>query len=537
MRRSLLASIGAAAVFILAACSPDQASQRPLSPTGPSLAQSQQCRNTFAKTIEDQQVALFSGTALTTLQTLFSAIKSNCPNVSTAQLLGYLGSVADFGAPTVGNTNTTNRGQALVDHWSAVVLYVTNQTETWPAAVLTGDALVGGVPDGGAKVLYPGDAMTTFDGQAGLSLPSNLTSPTGPHLFTFQPVAGSQCDGGTSLRINGRCYDVHDYPDGGTYSPPATLTLCLHQGAGETSIGHARAGFGTEVLPGGLNTSFSCAHDAETQFGALLKRGGPLGRALAHAYDYLAPRPLFADDAGESGSIGLFSLVGGVLNDIFADNFDDPTDFNDGVDTPDLGDAWTINATSPGYIQIQDALGGLSGGVVVLSQAQGNCANCPIFRLLGTRVNSTENESVGSYDVTWDASQTKPNVKEAPYVVYNKDAVEIARVSYVTISSQNKILLTVNKPGPNDDVYEAGTWVTNTPQTFKLTVNLTVLGSNDQTVSLAIGPVGGALTTYWTNKPAPFATSLKQMGYVLTGIDAGIIASDNWKTTRLADQP
>jgi hypothetical protein len=528
MRRSLLAGIGALAVFIFAACSPDQSSQRPLLPTAPSLGQSQQCNNQLAKTIESQQTALFTGTALTSLQAQFSAIKSACPNVSTSQLLAYLGAVAAAGAPTT-NGNTA---QGLVNHWSSVVLFVTNTNVTWPAAVLTGDALVGGVPDGGAKVLSAGDEMTTFDHQAGLSLPSNLTSPTGPHLFTFQPVAGSVCDNGTSLRINGRCYDVTDYPDGGTYTPAATLTLCLHQGAGETSIGHARSGFGTEVLPTVAKT-FSCSHDAETEFAMLLKKGGPLGRVLARAFDYLAPRPLFADDAGESGSLGLFSPVGGVLNDIFSDDFNDPSDFNDGSDTPDVGDAWTINASPPGSIQIQDALGGLSGGVVVLSQAQGACNNCPVFRLLGTRVNATKVDSVGSYSVSWDASQTKPNVKEAPFVVLNKNNNnnEIARLSYVTQSSVNKLMFSVN----GGTAFQVGTWAENIPQTFTITVNLNVLNdAKDHTVSLSIN---GTSVASAQDVPASRATSLKQIGYVLTGIDAGIIASDNWRVTRNADIP
>lgn len=536
MRRSFSAGIGVAAVIIVAACSPDQPANQPLAPTIPSLAQGHQCSGSLASEIYKQQKALFTGDALTALQAQFDAFKDACPDVTTAQLLTYLGSVAGYGAPTTNG----NYAQGLVDHWSSVVLYVTNTTVTWPSSVLTGDALVGGVPDGGAKVLNAGDEMTTFDGQAGLALPSDLTSPTGPHLFTFQPVAGSYCDAGTSLRINGRCYDITDYPDGGTYSPPATLTLCLHTNPGATAIGHARSGFGTEVLPGGPNLTFSCSHDSETEFAAFLKKGGPLGRMLANAYDYLAPRSLFADDAGESGSIGLFSLVGGVLNDIFADNFDDPTDFNDGVDTPDLGDAWTINTTSPGYIQIQDALGDLSGGVVVLSQGQGACTNCPVFRLLGTRVNSSQSETVGSYDVKWTSLQNKPSVKEAPFVVLNGSTGteadrEIARMSYVTVSSQNRLLFKVPGNGNTVTTIDVGAWVQNVHQDFTINVNLNVLNdAYDNTVSLSINGVPVAAAQ---NIPAPRATSLKQIGYILNGIDAGIIASDNWHATRLADIP
>jgi hypothetical protein len=378
--------------------------------------------------------------------------------------------------------------------------------------------------------------MTTFDGQAGLELPLNPTSPlSAPHLFTWQPVADNQCDSGTSLRITGKCYDVTDYPDGGTYSPPAVITLCLRaEHHGPSGIGHARTGFGTEVLPP-VDKSFSCSHD-ETALNSWLGRQGTLGRALAHAYDYLRPRTLLADDAGVSGSIGEFSLVGGVLNDIFADDFNDPDDFNDGSDVPDLGDAWTISATSPGYIQIQDGLGDLTGGVVVLSQAQGNCSNCPTFRLLGTRVNASQGETIGTYEVSWQSLQNKPNVKEAPIVVLNgsNNNNEIARLSYMTITSQNRLIFTVRN-GNQVQTIDVGPWVQNVHQDFAIAVNLTTLNpAVAHTVSLSID---GTPVPQAQNIPASRATSLKQVGYVLTGIDAGIIASDNWRVTRLADIP
>jgi hypothetical protein len=514
------------AIAVLAACSTDQPSQQPLLPTTPSFAASQQCKNSLANNIGNQIDQLYNGTQQTTLENQFAAIQSTCPNVSTATLLGFLQLVLDNS--TLPTTNGSY-AQGIVNLWSSVVLFVTNTTQTWSPAVVTGDGAVGGVPDGGAKVLNPGDNMTTFDGQAGLSIPSSV-SPSGPHLFTFEQVAGSLCDAGTSLRLNGRCYEINDYPDGGTYSPPATLTLCLHALSGPVGIGHAKSGFGTEVLPE-VTTTFSCAHDSETALNSWLGRVGPLGRALASAVDYLRPKSLFADDAGESGSIGSFSLAGGVYNDIFQDNFDDPTDFNDGTDVPDIGDTWTINASSPGYIQQQPSAGDLSGGVVVLSQGQGACNNCPVFRLLGTRVNSSQDESIGSYDITWTSVQTKPSVKEGPFVVLNKNTSnnEIARLSYVTKSSQNKLMFSVNGGTP----IEVGTWVQNVHQDFKITVNLDVLNNSlDNKVWLSINgtTVAGPIT-------ASRATSLKQIGYVLTGIDAGIIGSDNWTVTRLPDIP
>jgi hypothetical protein len=518
MRRSALTAFAVTAVLAVAACAPDSAERGPLVPTEPSLATSPQCAGGLASDIAKQQKALFTGDALTALQNQMAVIKSLCPN-AVPQLMTYLQTVVTYGAPTT----DTSKAQNLVNHWSTLVLYVKNETKTWPFAVLMGNGALGGVVDGGAKVLGANGSMTTFDGRAALQLPSTI--PTGgPFLFTFEPVANSLCDNGTSLRVSGRCYDVSDYPDGGTYSTPAVISLCVHQPyenvVAAAGIGHAKHGFGTEVLPE-VASSLSCAHDSETALNSWLGSAGPLGRAVAHAVDYLRPRALFADDAGESGSIGSFSLVGGILNEVFLD------DFTDLASPPDIGDAWTINATSPGYIQLQNGAGDLSGSVVVLSQAQGNCSNCPVFSLLGTRVNAAETETVGSYEVTWQSVQTKPNVKEAPFVVLNDAGAEIARLSYVTESSVNKLLFTAGGVTTN-----VGTWVQNVHQDFKITVNLTTLNTaTSQTVSIS----GTGVTS--VTRSAPNATTLRQIGYVLTGIDAGIIGADNFRVIRLSDVP
>ncbi|HWP71124.1 MAG TPA: hypothetical protein VNM36_08490, partial [Gemmatimonadaceae bacterium] len=142
-------------------------------------------------------------------------------------------------------------------------------------------------------------------------------------------------------------------------------------------------------------------------------------------------------------------------------------------------------------------------------------------------VNGSDNETVGTYEITWQSVQTKPNVKEAPFVVLNGAGAEIARLSYVTENSVNKLLFTAGGVTTN-----VGTWVQNVHQDFKITVNLTTLNGNSNKVSLAIGP-----TTVVSNQAAPNATTLKQIGYVLTGIDAGIIGADNFRVVRLSDVP
>jgi len=537
MRRPLLTGIGFAAVLIVAACSTDEPSQVPLAPTVPTLANSPQCANKLANDIEKQQEVLFSSnpSALADLQGQFDVIQGLCPN-AVPEMMNYLQSVITYGAPTT-NGNTA---QLLVNHWSALVLYVKNETKTWSPDVVKGDGALGGTLDGGAKLLGAGGSMTTFDGRAALQLAATIPAG-GPFLFTFQPVAGSLCDSGTALTVSGHCYDVSDYPDGGTYNPAATISLCVHQPTvGSAGIGHAKTGFGTEVLPE-VASSLSCAHDPSTAMNSWLGRSaGPLGRAVAMAFDYLRPRALFADDAGESGSIGSFSLVGGIHNDIIRDDFEELN--ATGLVGPDVGDLWTIQASSPGYIVINQAgYADLPGPVVELSQAQGNCQNCPVFKLLATRENSAQGETIGTYDINWQSRQNKPSVKEAPFVILNagnsnNNANEIARLAYTTVSSQNRLIFTVRGSGSTPDlVVDAGPWVKETAQSFKVTLNLDVLNNTqDKTISLW---VNGVAVAGAQGVPAPRALSLMQVGYHLTGIDAGIIASDNWIVTRRPDVP
>jgi hypothetical protein len=76
--------------------------------------------------------------------------------------------------------------------------------------------------------------------------------------------------------------------------------------------------------------------------------------------------------------------------------------------------------------------------------------------------------------------------------------------------------------------------VQDSAQSFKVTVNLKMLDSTkSHTVSLEID----GNSTVITNQAAPNATSLKQIGYVLDGIDAGIIGADNFRVIRREDIP
>jgi hypothetical protein len=379
--------------------------------------------------------------------------------------------------------------------------------------------------------------METYDGQVGLWYQPE-TTPGGPHLFTWEWKDPSFCQ--STLRPNTRCYDLKDYPHETLYSPALIIAMCVQHQSGPTSLIHTRANFGTEVLPEDVELTLPCEDSHPSLSGWLRREAGPVGNVLARAVELLGPRSLYAGDAGESGSLGAASPVGGALTVVYEDGFTaNPLGPLPNGTNPVVGDfpsSWLVMADFPGYIQIQNGLGDMTGNVVVISQALGNCSHCPTVKLLGTRVNPSATDTIGVYDITWTSLQSKPSVKEAPFVVYSYSDAEIARLSYVT--EMGSSLLKYN----GQTVMYSGAplmWTRDVHQDFKITVNLlTVNGLNSYRTSLAV-KINGTYQTVVSNVPF-INTSEKTastIGYVMTGIDAGIIAADNFLLQRTADIP
>jgi hypothetical protein len=310
----------------------------------------------------------------------------------------------------------------------------------------------------------------------------------------------------------------------------------------DAAVTHFQAGYGTEVLPPGAtfpwDVSHTCAQTHTFLDTWLGRTGGPLGRALARGLDVLRPQPLFAYDAGESGRFRFTTPFGGGLRVVFEEAFTDNAlgTFPNQTD-PDVGDnasSWFVNAPSPGYIQVQDGSilapnGGLPGNVIVLNQALGACKkSCPTFSLLGTRVNPTPADDIGTYEVTWKSMQTKPNIKEAPFVLLSASGQEIARLSYVSQSNQNRILYN----GTNTQVL----WTQNVAQSFKIIVRLDDddASNNDFTTDLYINDVLVLSNVLFKTQNQ---TTFNTIGYQLAGVDAGIMAADDFLVKRLFDKP
>jgi hypothetical protein len=606
MRRSLLAGIGALAVFI-SACSPDQPRQEPLAPTDVGLAKqgggggSLLCASSLASDITKLQKALFKVPAqLADVDGLFTTIKTQCPmSVPSFELMMYIQRVIDYrdgtqqlwsGPPTIAAQITELRAKDLVRLWNLVTTYAIDPTQSpnlTPldahfSVMMTGDVLANqtGKRGGGADVLdgdllneLPKTAlydleMTTFDTKAGVKISAGQL-PSGPHLITavssdFAPglvtCPSSTLPSATKAAPNASedCYEIQSYPPVNTWTPKATIGMCILHSIAPAAITHANPNFGTEVLPNGSSfpwdgiSGCSSTHTfIDTWLG---RKGGPLGRALAKGLDYLRPQPLFADDAGESGLGLFFSPFGGALTVVFDDNFDRflppfPVALNTDP-TPLVGNDWVDSVSHPGYIQIRDGFGDLTGNVVVISQALGNCSGCPTVALLGTRVNASATDNLGTYEITWQSLQNKSSVKEAPFVVRSFTGAEIARLSYT--GTMNTRVFLYNGDTVKFNNAPVG-WNVDVHHDFKIIVNLQTLSTttaDDYKTSLAIRLNSSGLPCSGTPAQdcdyrtvvsnAGFknaATTVSTIGYYLSGIDAGIIAADNFRMKRLPDTP
>lgn len=547
MRRSAFAVLGIASILVFAACTDRPNDRAPLLPTGPSLAKGgSQCSGGLAAAIARDQDDLFTDAQMDVLGPLWDAIKAECVAGNTAPsatLLTYLEQVAQY-------RGDDNRAQDLVDHWGQVTLYATGSAINRSYRVLTSGVVVPeaeGERGGGADVLDGAAAsplydleMTTFDGQAGVKISDGQT-PLGPYLVTMDPDPLA-CPNTALNPASDDCYNVQFYPPVTNFDPKIDVGMCIFGGASPTTaVLHAEDGFGTEVLPDGDTFPWAggTCHQTHSVMNTWLGReAGPLGRALARAIDYLRPQPLIAGDAGESGETDAASPFGTGLLEIIKD------DFQELGPAPDIGDLWTITTQHPGFVRINEAgVGDMPGPVVELSQGQGACTNCPLFQLLATRENGTTPEGVGIYEVSWTSLQAGSNLKEAPFVILNagNSNNEIARLSYTRVNSQTQpLIFTVYGNGNSVQTFNVGSWTQNEKQDFKVTVRLNTLNPGlSKTVSLSIDGVpfdfdpSPAVQAF--NISAPRATQLKQIGYVLTKIDAGTMVSDDWKVIRLAD--
>jgi hypothetical protein len=171
---------------------------------------------------------------------------------------------------------------------------------------------------------------------------------------------------------------------------------------------------------------------------------------------------------------------------------------------------------------VQASIGNLTDQPAVLNQAGGACNNCGTLELSANMFNSgLADADEGTYEVRFDALQNKPSVKEAPFLVRDGSMQRrvFAKLAYRTESSARKLYF--------NDQDTGCTWTTGMAQHFVITIDF-----NTRTTSVEIGGCG-------TFGPVEFqqqnAQALVNIGWVMTGIDAGIVGWDNAEIVRLAD--
>jgi hypothetical protein len=548
MRRVLTCASALGSLVLAVACTDQPRQPPPTAPIAsvPLLSQGSQCSGALASQISKEEKALFVDPALSIISAQFSTIKHLCavptsPAAFEAMMVYLQETIDAFHShpPQIVGGATTQQG---VDHWRSVTLYVDGTALSRPAGVLDNTGAAGVAPSP-TPPAWPVEVITG-DRRAGL-LVRQLSSPIGSHLFTINLLSPSCLT--TNLRQFAACYNFDVYRAASNFSPPLVVALCRpDESATELPVdsyahlGHRKADGTTEVLadpadfgvswrflqeqsvdPAGCNDLSVGGNNFGLGNGAFARLLGTVARALT-------PRSLFAAHGGLGGMdefSGGMSPIGSVNVQTFAANFNKdvvglpPT-------SPDLGGGWSQTVQSPGSILVQSAIGDPVGGLndkpVVLNQGGGACTNCGTLELTGALFDSsTVPANVGTYTVSWYSLQDKPTVKDAPLLLRDSNGLEIARLSYKTISSIPKLFY-------NDTTDTGCLWTQHVAQHFTITVDL-----NNKKTTLAID---GCSPNNVSNVNFRMkATDLYSIGWEEMGIDAGIIGWDNITIFRNAD--
>ena len=502
-------------IAVVSACSDQSPIPPTAAPSPPRFAVTASCNSQLATQIAKEQKALFSGGPLALAQDRFKVVKSGCPGTSE-QMLSYTQFTID--QLRLGNVTqpiTGTKEQAIVSHWNSLFAYVGLPAPNAPAAVLSADGGAGVITQaGGTRDLTAGPGPNGPG--AGLHVPDNAAP--GSHLYTIQLIAPNCLT--TTLGQTGACYLVEAYPEVATFDPMLTVVVC-QEGHLEPNLALGHTDDGTsEVLPRPAGSQFPLLCAEPTADASFIGRGGILGRVLAAAISVVTPRPAYAAHGGLGGLTSRLSPFGGVELTFFRATFTaDVTGQPPGA--PETGSWTTVVAVPPGSITVQPSLGDLTGQPVVLNQAGGNCTQCGGLELTGTATTPPEVDATsGVYIVRWMSVQTKPSAKEAPIVIRSAAGLEVARLSYRTVSS-SRILSYNNVTLPIG-------WSQSVAQAFQVVVDLAA-----KTTSLRIdgAPVAGFQGVPFVNAAA---TEVGTIGAEFSGIDAGIVGWDNISITKIA---
>ena len=521
MRTSIFATLGVASIFALGCTDTRSASPTDpdnllrfakTSPTGP-------CSSGLSKAAKTELTLILARPLLKPAQNLWTDVERACdatnPDAANEALFAYLGNVRPLYPSSV--IQSATRESIFLGHLNTVFSYV-----GYPAPGLSGGAtgplqagIVAVIPATGGIREYQRIHLGAFE-----LLEQGAAGDQRGHLFVMSAM-NEQCLSVDNLRELEDCVELTSYP-GVTpkFSPKIKVGICFPENvsAGALVLGHETP-TGTEIAgqaayPVDCHASLNVASTA-TGFEKLMTRLASFGR------NTIGVRRAYASDKG-LGGIGSFLSPWGALDAlIFGTNFNAPHVVGSAPDSTEGSFTFTQFVTSPGSILIQNGLGNLTGQLVVLSQGGGACASCGGLELRGHFFSASGDAADdGVYEINWTSVQTAPGVKGAPFVLRASDTAEVARVTYDTQQSVNRILY-------NGVV--VGSWTRNVGQHFKIVVNL-----NTNKTSLYIGTTLVATEKDFVN---PNAQNIASLAAEFSGIDSGVMGWDALGVQRISDQP
>lgn len=526
MRSSYVATLGVASLFALGCA--DSSSNAPTDPglevRSTHLA-AYTCISEVSRTAQAELKGMLAGDNLKAAQALWKTVEDNCSTTNHDQangaLMAYVAKVrsfypAGFITPKAPATKEGN----FLNHLNTVFPYVGYAAPSIPGGP-TGPlqaGILGVIHATGGQREYQRSQLGAFELQEQTS-----DGDQRGHLFVMYPLSGD-CLSVDNLSELGDCVRLSAFPAvSPEFDPAIKVGVCAEGVQSGHVLGHETSG-GTEIAG-----EFAYPLDCHASIpGSVASVGTPLqnvmNRLASIGRRTLGIRPAYATDKGLGGIGSTLSDWGGINAQIFVANFDVPPN---ALDAPpvDVGNyTFTYEFANPGSILIKSSLGNVTGPLLVLSQGGGNCTACGGLYLRANFFSASGSAADdGTYDVNWTSVQASPSVKGAPFVVRSSDGLEIARLTYSTVSSKN--YLTYNSTPLPDSL----AWVRNVGQNFTITVDL-----DANTTTLKIGGVAVLTNQPFVNTAAQ---NLASFSAEFSGIDSGVMGVDAINVQRRSDQP
>lgn len=392
----------------------------------------------------------------------------------------------------------------------------------------------------------------------------------GRYLVTGAPASCATVSTISNLKTWAQCLEISvDPKEGSTFdfltSPGAVVQTCIrsqvanaeylwtgaYTGSGpalgkvgrlaEVPTGATRAALlalaPAEEQPIPTSETDCDAATSEGQLASLHRGSGLFGRALAGLGALFMPKVAYAGHGGLGTLPGFtdgLSLFGPVDPFLFQATFEAQT-AGAPLTSGTLGDRdrgfWSISTDDPSAVTVQTGIGTQytwPNKLLVINQAGGASGRKTGVRALAIPAQQTAQPQYaihGLYRIRWTAIIGSNKAFDATYVVQDATGRRFATLVFGNGTSAGSGPLTFNG-------VQVATWTQLTPVRYEILLDL----DNDK-VRFGIVQADGS-TTYLTtlqNTPSPKGVELAAFGWVITGVDAQIIGTDEMEVVRLPD--